>query len=451
MRDQTIPQLIRTLRERRRLAGYQLAKMAGISPSYLSLIESGQKLPSIKVAERLAKVLGADPEVFRAWVETADEPDLAARQSRLDKLRAVQSPLPRAMLHRRGRSRVRGLVDGLAWGGGKGERARAGSTPEETAEADETAGLAEAADPASLKLDEAAASLQSMALEPEHPTAQGSVMDYMPVGLEQTVHVPLLKEGTDPDRLRGSEHLIDETIAVDRGLLEDDQDPRELFAYRVTSRSIERVHNLVLPGDILVFATNPEGVDPTAVYAVRAGRGILLSRIVYSDPVLLLTPADHNQSPMQVDVGNEEGLRRALAGVVVTGIRTWRKPRRAESSAQTSLGRSGRIESGSIVRDCEWRDGYGWRPVQRAEDMDYLDSHPGATVKFRLMRDGRVKRVLEMDADQWRGALGDYYEGPTWRPNGYIVAITKRVRGEYTEKFQDRWAEYVRKPKRSER
>ncbi len=30
--------------------------------------------------------------------------------------------------------------------------------------------------------------------------------------------------------------------------------------------------------------------------------------------------------------------------------------------------------------------------------------------------------------------------------NGYIVAITKRVKGEYTEEFQDRWAAYIRQP-----
>ncbi len=181
-------------------------------------------------------------------------------------------------------------------------------------------------------------------------------------------------------------------------------------------------------------------------------RKIVLSRIVHADRLLLLTPADHRQEPLRLDVGNEDGLYRALAGVVVTGIRTWQKPEPARQRVLTpSLGRTGRFEEGSIVRDCEWKENYGWRPVQRAEDMDYLDAHPGATVKYRLIRDGRVRHVLEMDADQWRDALGDYYEGPTWRRNGYIVAITKRLKGEYTEEFQERWAEYVRKPKRSER
>jgi hypothetical protein len=75
--------------------------------------------------------------------------------------------------------------------------------------------------------------------------------------------------------------------------------------------------------------------------------------------------------------------------------------------------------------------------------MDYLDAHPGSTVRFPLIRDGRVKYVLEMNPEQWREALGDYYEGSNWRRNGYIVAITKRVKGEYTEEFQDRWAPFI--------
>ncbi len=440
MQDLTIPRRIRQLREDRQLAGYQLAKMAGISPSYLSLIESGQKLPSVEVAERLAKALGEDPEVYRAWVETADEPDLDARQTRLEKLRAVQiaSSPPGTMLHRRGRRRVRELVDGLTKRVGSRAPQRLRSTPDYL-EADEaSAGIAES--------DEALLGAQYL-------EAGAPAMDYMPLGLEPTVHVPLIKEGTDPDRLGTSKGRIEETIAVDRCLLDDDQDPGELFAYRVTSRTIDRVHNNpVLPGDILIFAANPEGVDSTAVYAVRMDGKIVLSRIARSGPNLLLTHADHSQELIQIDVGNEDGLYRRLAGVVVTGIRRWAKPKSTRQRGPTlSLGRTGRFEDGSIVRDCEWKENYGWRPVQRAEDLDYLDAHPGSTVRFPLIRDGKVKYVLEMDAGQWREALGDYYEGPTWRRNGYIVAITKRVRGEYTEKFQERWEEYVRKPRRSER
>jgi len=54
--------------------------------------------------------------------------------------------------------------------------------------------------------------------------------------------------------------------------------------------------------------------------------------------------------------------------------------------------------------------------------------------------------MLEMDAVQWREALGEYFGGATWYRNGYIVAVTKRRQCECTEEFQERWAPLVREP-----
>ena len=79
--------------------------------------------------------------------------------------------------------------------------------------------------------------------------------------------------------------------------------------------------------------------------------------------------------------------------------------------------------------------------------MDFLNTHPEAMIRFRLLRDGEVHYYLEMTLDQWRTALGKYYYGwSNWQRHGYIVAITRRRGGEYTEEFQRRWARYVRTP-----
>ena len=94
MYDLSIPQRIADRRKRRKLAGYQLAKKAGISPSYLSLIERGHKLPSVEVAVRIARALGDREELYRAWVETADvedEQDLDRRIDSLTTLRRTRS------------------------------------------------------------------------------------------------------------------------------------------------------------------------------------------------------------------------------------------------------------------------------------------------------------------------------------------------------------------------
>ena len=51
---------IRNRREARGLAAYALAARVGISPSYLSLIESGSKVPSDEIAARIAMALDDD-------------------------------------------------------------------------------------------------------------------------------------------------------------------------------------------------------------------------------------------------------------------------------------------------------------------------------------------------------------------------------------------------------
>jgi len=351
-------------------------------------------------------VLNDDPELYRAWVETADDRNVDARVQRLQKLARISTP--GRILHRRGRSRE--------------------SEPPASA-ADE-------------RLDLPALSMESFSAGMvESPlVVRESARSYRP-----TWTVPLLPTGAYPGRPSRPSDAAAETIEIDRQFLPKDQRQDELFAYRVTERTTERISNLVQPGDVLIFATYPEAVDPAAIYAVRDAKRIVLSRIVHTPPTLLLLGADPYQEPIQLDAGDESGLSRLLVGVVVAGLRSWAKPRRTEAkkTQMPYLGRSGRLEGGNIVRECEWKPNYGWRPVQKAEDMDYLEAHPGTTIQFELIREGEVKFVLEMSAEQWRGALGDYHDGPTWRRNGYIVAITRRVGGEYTEEFQERWAAYV--------
>ena len=61
---------IRQLRYKKDLKQVELAKLAGISNSYLSDIESGRVEPSLRVFTKLAILLEAD----RNWLLT-DEPD----------------------------------------------------------------------------------------------------------------------------------------------------------------------------------------------------------------------------------------------------------------------------------------------------------------------------------------------------------------------------------------
>jgi transcriptional regulator with XRE-family HTH domain len=51
---------IRRRREERGIPAYVLAKSLGISPAYISLIESGKKVPSEDIARRIAAALADD-------------------------------------------------------------------------------------------------------------------------------------------------------------------------------------------------------------------------------------------------------------------------------------------------------------------------------------------------------------------------------------------------------
>lgn len=58
------PELLKKLRTERGLTQEKLAKMVGISPTYISKIEKGGANPSLPVLEELAKVLRVQPSYF---------------------------------------------------------------------------------------------------------------------------------------------------------------------------------------------------------------------------------------------------------------------------------------------------------------------------------------------------------------------------------------------------
>ena len=78
--------------------------------------------------------------------------------------------------------------------------------------------------------------------------------------------------------------------------------------------------------------------------------------------------------------------------------------------------------------------------------MDFLADHPGSMIRFRLLRHGNPEPqyYLEMTLEEWRAVLGRCYSSGNWERHGYVVAITRRHDGRYTEEFQPRWRGHVR-------
>ena len=62
---------IRMKRTQIGLTGAELAQRADISPSYVSLIEKGAKVPDEDVAARIARALRDDEDLYRAWARAS--------------------------------------------------------------------------------------------------------------------------------------------------------------------------------------------------------------------------------------------------------------------------------------------------------------------------------------------------------------------------------------------
>ena len=71
-------------REGLKLTAYQLAEQVDISPSYMSMIETGKKVPMEDVAMRIAEALGDDQELYGAWAHDARE-DLRSTLTHLNR------------------------------------------------------------------------------------------------------------------------------------------------------------------------------------------------------------------------------------------------------------------------------------------------------------------------------------------------------------------------------
>ena len=418
-------------REGLKLTAYQLAERVGISPSYVSMIETGKKVPAEDVAMRIAQVLGDDPELYGAWAHDARED-----------LRSTLTHLNRASRYRDSQE----LQNRLARG-------------------DDVDTWEEFDQPFPLSTDSSST-----------PSANAAA-----AGHPDFISIPVLEDGADPgpDPV-ASDHVV-EVLQLHARMLPDR--PERPFAYRPAVTMVRRVHPLIHAGDLVILDAARTRISPETVQAVRFRGAITLSRVVVKGHALLLLPAGDSSDFDVVDLDGPDALDLLLAGTVVVTIRNWttrnlRRPPEEQpilAIEQSVSARPARqvlplgfrtpttkprrdrwklTDDRFLERDCKWRRKYGWRPNQRPEDMDFLADHPGSRIRFRLLPPRAAKEdenpdpqyYLEMTLAEWRAALGEYCTRPNWERHGYIVAITRRRNGKYTEEFQRRWARYVRTP-----
>jgi len=343
-----LDQRIRNRREQLKINGAELAQRVGISPSYISLIEGGHKIPDADVAAKIAKVLGDDPDLYIAWAQARHyEARHLARLLRLE--RVTTDPLLRRRLAA-GESLAR-LLD----------------TDQEPLILKQSAGVAlkqsddsrqpwlektihdwqKRLDERRRRIDEQERRLVALDEEVRQRVAQLQVLDgqihrlqnadlsrggdWLPSVAEQqavspvreggrrVVRIPVLQEGADPAlETPGfeSETALSLDVRFVAGL-----DADQLFAYRIGQEAAVRLRDVVAEGDYLVLSRRIGDITPGRIHAIRRGTAITLTRAILKKNVLVLL-ASPGSAELELIQGEEEAaLKKRVAGVAVLAIR----------------------------------------------------------------------------------------------------------------------------------
>lgn len=315
------------------MAANELARHARVSPSYISLIEKGAKVPSGPVALRIAKALNDDPRLYLAWVSS----------SRVEDVESAYRLLGRARWYRndpRLRERVESGqdVDDLLDGPPEDETIDSQSrdvVPEGRRDSRETllasssrrrmakalfeepevvlpGPVPQAAEPGVIRRGVRDASLPFASLRVSDTLGEAPEAGPLPV--------PVLRPGADPGQGHLAAELVEERIRIEPSLL-GRAASGHLFAYRLDEESSLRVRDRFRPGDLLVLAPSEGPVAGGPVYAVRHRGRILLGRLLVYGRSLLLLPAPEGGEAEALEIGPARKADRLIAGRVVLSLR----------------------------------------------------------------------------------------------------------------------------------
>ncbi|MCP3982015.1 MAG: helix-turn-helix transcriptional regulator [bacterium] len=252
---------IRNRRDDRGITGSALAIRAGVSPSYISLIEKGQKVPSEDVAEAIALALDDDPQLYRAWVRTARLGGVDPTLSGVQRLQEISTDPDLSALLISGENIAAGGVD--------------------------------------------------------------AVRKQTPVRLRRTtLKVPLLEDGADPGIDDIPSRLVRKTVRVDLGLIPDDGWTRP-FAYRADPAGVWRVADRIRVGEIVVIDSRARRPTSDRIHAVRHEGRIVLARTLLKDEKLLLLPPEGGSDFEVLSPAAGGHTADLVAGTVAMTFRRW--------------------------------------------------------------------------------------------------------------------------------
>ena len=254
-----------------------LAAAAGISPSYVSLIENGHKSPDPRTLARIGKALDIDPELLEAAVTLQGRP--ADPHVAMD---AAETLMSRLALQDAG-----------------GDMMMMQAAPREMYRVQESPSPALAS--------------YSEALRTELPDADRYV-----------VAIPMIEEGMEPDSPRSSRER--RPLWLDRQALPEREELQGAFAWRLTSRGVQRIRGIYRRGDIVVIspsAWSPERIHPLMVFAVRHEGEVVLARIAWTGSEFVVHNAG-TAPPSVIPAKGEKGLGALIAGRVILAVQRFR-------------------------------------------------------------------------------------------------------------------------------
>jgi transcriptional regulator with XRE-family HTH domain len=332
--DSPVPERIRNRRNRLGMTGAELAKRIGVSPSYVSLIESGAKIPSPSVAEKIARALRDSPDLYHAWV-------LSSRQGgwrqalRSSHYWQAYSTDPRSLERVASGADVPDLA-GLAEAREDDRLASAGLELDASVAdfIDEDVTIAEA--PGDFDAGRLAA-MEAPVEKSAHPEARRSMslggalgglfrrkprQEDAPRGFT-LLEIPVLEDGADPgDGDEVDESQIVDTLFLDSRLFGATVLSRP-FAYQPADRALRRLGERIRPGDQVVLDSGVPQLRPETIVAVRFRGEVVLTRALLKKTALLLLPAPGAGDFDVIDLGSRDRLHDLVVGRVVLTVRVW--------------------------------------------------------------------------------------------------------------------------------
>ena len=279
-RDQLSSKLREVLYRRRKEKRWtvrDLAAAAGISPSYVSLIENGHKSPDPATLERIGKALGLDREFLDALVTLQGRP--ADPHVAMDAAEVLMAKL---------------------------------------AETDAASGL-----PGDMMVG-AAYSFAEPRSSPALMNYSAALRTELPEADRYVVAIPMLEEGNEPETRPGERER--RPLWLDRQVLPEREELQGAFAWRLSSKGLQRIRGVYRRGDIVVIspvAWAPDNIHPLMVFAVRYEGDVVLGRIAWTGAELVLGSSG-TAAPAVIPARGEAALQKLVAGRVILAVQRFR-------------------------------------------------------------------------------------------------------------------------------